>query len=531
MTFAAPDRDDAAAGLGRRTAHDARLQRQDPAHRRPRRRGEAELVAEGVWVVQGQPARCNVYLIEDEGGVTLFDAGARTMTRAVAERRREARRHPRGSCSATATPTTAAPPRRWACPCCATPTRCRTPKAAAASATGPRASPGCRSPHRQVHRLMHRYAWDGGPVKIAGTRHRGRRGRGLQGDRAARPRARARSACGASPTAWRSSATASTRSTSGAATASRTCRSPIYNYDTEQARASMRKLAELEPAAAWPGHAKPRHRRRARRSCCAAADARLSVGRRSRRRSGREAAPRAPSSDYEDAEGNVLTLRGSLSAGSRREYAGARCAGAPLSREDAGQRAFELLFERLAVRWTIAGVPTEGQRELLGRLRLASPAERAVGARDAARALRGALPRRSGALQRSGRLARAAPGARPARCRRRRKRAVAGLSTNSQRLAALAAHLEAPALLEHRDDRAALEAAAEVGDARARRRRAASAGRVRARPDARRPAAAGRALDTVRRCAAPRSSPPSAPPRASPRRSCAWSRRGWTSRG
>ena len=32
---------------------------------------------------------------------------------------------------------------------------------------------------------------------------------------------------------------------------------PMYNYDTEQARASIRRLAELEPAAAWPGHAKP----------------------------------------------------------------------------------------------------------------------------------------------------------------------------------------------------------------------------------------------------------------------------------
>ncbi len=30
-----------------------------------------------------------------------------------------------------------------------------------------------------------------------------------------------------------------------------------YNYDTEQAQASIRKLAEMEPAAAWPGHAKP----------------------------------------------------------------------------------------------------------------------------------------------------------------------------------------------------------------------------------------------------------------------------------
>jgi hypothetical protein len=31
----------------------------------------------------------------------------------------------------------------------------------------------------------------------------------------------------------------------------------MFNYDIEQARASIRKLAALEPAAAWPGHAKP----------------------------------------------------------------------------------------------------------------------------------------------------------------------------------------------------------------------------------------------------------------------------------
>ena len=30
-----------------------------------------------------------------------------------------------------------------------------------------------------------------------------------------------------------------------------------FNEDTEQARASIRKLAELEPASAWPGHADP----------------------------------------------------------------------------------------------------------------------------------------------------------------------------------------------------------------------------------------------------------------------------------
>jgi hypothetical protein len=31
----------------------------------------------------------------------------------------------------------------------------------------------------------------------------------------------------------------------------------MFNFDTEQARASLRKLAEMEPAAAWPGHARP----------------------------------------------------------------------------------------------------------------------------------------------------------------------------------------------------------------------------------------------------------------------------------
>jgi hypothetical protein len=37
----------------------------------------------------------------------------------------------------------------------------------------------------------------------------------------------------------------------------------------------------------------------------------------------------------------------------------------------------ELLFERLAVRWEIAGVPIDRQRELLARFRAANPAERA----------------------------------------------------------------------------------------------------------------------------------------------------------
>lgn len=84
----------------------------------------------------------------------------------------------------------------------------------------------------------------------------------------------------------------------------------------------------------------------------------------------------APTADYADAEGNVLTLRGALSPATRQEYA-AVAAGSPLSRDDAWQRAGEFLFERLAVRWVLAGLPPlERQKELLARFRMASPEER-----------------------------------------------------------------------------------------------------------------------------------------------------------
>lgn len=73
----------------------------------------------------------------------------------------------------------------------------------------------------------------------------------------------------------------------------------------------------------------------------------------------------------------MLVLRGSLSAASRGKVAEALSA-APLSQDDAWKRAGELLFERLAVSWTIAGAPPiESQRELLGRYRMASSGERA----------------------------------------------------------------------------------------------------------------------------------------------------------
>jgi hypothetical protein len=82
----------------------------------------------------------------------------------------------------------------------------------------------------------------------------------------------------------------------------------------------------------------------------------------------------APSAEYRDEDGNVLVLRGSLTPGARREYAATLAGG--LEQEDAWQRATELLFERLAVSWTVAGVETSRQKQLLGRYRMASGDER-----------------------------------------------------------------------------------------------------------------------------------------------------------
>ena len=98
------------------------------------------------------------------------------------------------------------------------------------------------------------------------------------------------------------------------------------------------------------------------------------MGRRSRRRGQRDTAP-ASMSEYRDAEGNVLVLRDRLSAGTLRQVEQLDAKPAA-SADDRWQRREELLFERLAVSWEIAGLPLESQKELLGRYRMASADER-----------------------------------------------------------------------------------------------------------------------------------------------------------
>jgi hydroxyacylglutathione hydrolase len=217
--------------------------------------GEAELVAEGVWVVQGQPGRCNVYLLEDEGGVTMFDAGARRMVRAVASAgaklggiRRIVLSHAHTDHRGTA-------------PALGVPVLCHPDEVQDAEGSGgfrywPEGLVGLPTPQRQIHRLLHRYAYDGGPVKISGTIGEGDEVAGF----------RVVHLPGHAPgliALWRESDRLALSSDCfytidmwGRNSAPH-LPEPTYNFDTDQARASMRKLAALEPAAAWPGHGRP----------------------------------------------------------------------------------------------------------------------------------------------------------------------------------------------------------------------------------------------------------------------------------
>jgi glyoxylase-like metal-dependent hydrolase (beta-lactamase superfamily II)/predicted ester cyclase len=217
--------------------------------------GEPGLVAEGVWVVQGQPGRCNVFLIEDEGGVTLFDAGARTMTRAVAKAgatRGGIRRIVLGHGHTD---------HRGTAPGLGAPVLCHADEVEDAEGSG-----GFRywgeglaqlpAGMRQFHRLLHRFAWDGGPVKISATLAEGDEIAGFRvihipghapGQIALwreQDRLALTSDCFYTLDMWGRDSEPHVPPAA-------------YNYDTEQARQSIRKIAALEPAAAWPGHAKP----------------------------------------------------------------------------------------------------------------------------------------------------------------------------------------------------------------------------------------------------------------------------------
>jgi hydroxyacylglutathione hydrolase len=216
---------------------------------------DAQIVATDVWVVQGQPGRCNVYLIEHEGEVTMFDAGARTMTRSLARAGAKLGGITRIVLGHGHTD------HRGAAPGLGAPVFCHPAEVQDVEGSGgfrywPDGLSDLPFPQRQLHKLMHRYAWDGGPVEVAGTLSEGDEVAGFS----------VVEIPGHAPgqiALWRESDRVALSSdcfyTIDMWGRDSEPHLPLamYNFDTEQARESIRKLAALEPAAAWPGHAKP----------------------------------------------------------------------------------------------------------------------------------------------------------------------------------------------------------------------------------------------------------------------------------
>ena len=215
----------------------------------------AEPVADGVWRIRGGvPRSMNVYLIEDDGGgVTVFDAGVKSMVNAIAAAasglggiNRVVLGHGHVD-------------HRGAAPGLGAPVFCHPDNRADSEGDGGRhyadfskLRPYARPVYPHLFDL-----WDGGPVEIAGTIEEGEDVSGF----------RAVLVPGHAP-----GMIALFRERDGLALCSDCvytldvqtgfhgpARLPLaaFNLDTEQARASVRKLASLQPSAAWPGHAEP----------------------------------------------------------------------------------------------------------------------------------------------------------------------------------------------------------------------------------------------------------------------------------
>jgi glyoxylase-like metal-dependent hydrolase (beta-lactamase superfamily II)/predicted ester cyclase len=214
-----------------------------------------EQIAEGVWVVRGGvPRRMNVYLLADEGRITVFDAGIADMTDAVAAagaRLGGIDHVVLGHADAD---------HRGAAPGLGVPVYCHELEREAAE------SDSSFRPYYDIEKLP-AYArpayrrllplWDGGPVSITTTVHEGDHiagftvidlpghAPGLIGLLRESDRVALCSDCiyTVDPTTGRKVPAGLPHS--------------AFNFDETQARASIRKLAALNPSVVWAGHADP----------------------------------------------------------------------------------------------------------------------------------------------------------------------------------------------------------------------------------------------------------------------------------
>jgi hydroxyacylglutathione hydrolase len=229
-------------------------------HARPRAlklaAAEPERVADGVWLVRGGLTRAmNVYLVEDGDGVVVFDTGEKGMAVPVAqaaERLGGIRRIVLGHADTD---------HRGSAPALSAlaPVECHPDAIPYAHGRGGREY--WRTEQlpwlvRKFHGFMHDHIWDGGPVQIAGTVSEGDEVAGFQ----------VIDLPGHAPGLiglWRESDRVAIVTDCFYLTdmygrpVPAQVPEPAYNFDTDQARASIAKLAALDPAVCLPGHLGP----------------------------------------------------------------------------------------------------------------------------------------------------------------------------------------------------------------------------------------------------------------------------------
>ena len=216
---------------------------------------EAERIAEGVWLVRGGvPKTMNVYLIEDEGGVTVFDAGVSDMAAPLAAATARLGRIKRIVLSH------ADADHRGAAPGLNAPVYCHPADREAAE------SPETYRPYWDRSKLDMRgrtvlwrliATWDGGPVEIAGTLDEGDE---VAGFKVVHLPGHAPGLIGLFRESDRLALVSDTIYTLDPQSGKREpahVPHPAFNQDTDQALASIGKLASLDPISVWAGHADP----------------------------------------------------------------------------------------------------------------------------------------------------------------------------------------------------------------------------------------------------------------------------------
>jgi steroid delta-isomerase-like uncharacterized protein len=217
---------------------------------------EPERIAEGVWIVRGGfPAKTmNVYLIEDDGGLTMFDGGISAMgeaVRSVGVRLGGIKRIVLGHVDCD---------HRGAAPAVGAPVYCHPAEQDAAVSDSPyrdywdfmKLAPYAR---RIYPKLL--ASWDGGAVRVDGTVQEGDE---IAGFKVIELPGHAPGLIGLFRESDRLALVSDCFYTVDPQTGIKgDARVPhaAFNVDSEQARASIRKLAELEPSAAWAGHTEP----------------------------------------------------------------------------------------------------------------------------------------------------------------------------------------------------------------------------------------------------------------------------------